>query len=125
MLFVAREKVKISVNDFIIRALALALRDVPEVNALWREDGIRFFKVCHMNYRIRGTHKVILFPSIMMQGVDISVAVATPKGLLTPVIKNAHEKGVLSISDEVKVRAPVRWSRIDPQTDVSIACSRG
>jgi len=88
----AQAKVKTSVNDFIIRALALALRDVPEANAMW-QDGVKLLK-----------------------GVDISVAVATPKGLLTPVVRNADAKTVLTISEEVKsLAAKAREGKLKPE----------
>mgnify|MGYP000915447777 CR=1 FL=1 len=70
---------KISVNDFIVRAVALALRQVPEANATWTDTAIRL----HNN-------------------VDVSVAVATPNGLITPVVRRADEKGLVSISGEIK-----------------------
>ena len=63
---------KVSVNDFVVRAVALALRQVPEANATWTETAIRLF-----NY------------------VDVSVAVATPNGLITPVVRRADEKGAI------------------------------
>jgi len=70
---------KISVNDFVIRAVALALRQVPEANAAWTDTAIRLFN-----------------------DVDVSVAVATPNGLITPVVRRADEKGLVTISGEVK-----------------------
>ncbi len=70
---------KISVNDFVVRAVALALRQVPEANATWTETAIRLYN-----------------------DVDVSVAVATPNGLITPVVRNANEKGLATISNEVK-----------------------
>jgi pyruvate dehydrogenase E2 component (dihydrolipoamide acetyltransferase) len=70
---------KVSVNDFVVRAVALALRQVPEANATWTETAIRLFN-----------------------DVDVSVAVATPNGLITPVVRRADEKGLLTISGEVK-----------------------
>jgi pyruvate dehydrogenase E2 component (dihydrolipoamide acetyltransferase) len=70
---------KISVNDFVIRATALALRQVPAANATWTDAAIRLFN-----------------------DVDVSVAVATPNGLITPVIRRADEKGLASISNEIK-----------------------
>ena len=70
---------KISVNDFVVRAVALALRQVPEANATWTEAAIRLYN-----------------------DVDVSVAVATPNGLITPVVHNANEKGLATISNEVK-----------------------
>lgn len=70
---------KISVNDFVIRAVALALQKVPEANASWTEDAILQFK--HAN---------------------ISVAVATPGGLITPIVKTAELKTLSVLSEEMK-----------------------
>ncbi|HXQ50959.1 MAG TPA: pyruvate dehydrogenase complex dihydrolipoamide acetyltransferase [Stellaceae bacterium] len=70
---------KISVNDFVIKAVALALRKVPEANASWSEDAI-----------LRWT------------SVDIAVAVALDDGLITPIIKSADTKGLAAISAEMK-----------------------
>lgn len=70
---------KITVNDFIIKAAALACKEVPTVNSQWHGDVIREFK-----------------------SVDVSVAVATPTGLLTPVVYNADMKGLKEISSDVK-----------------------
>ncbi len=71
---------KLSVNDFVIRAVALALKQVPDANASWDEAG------------------AILY----YDKADISVAVATPNGLITPVIKDAGAKGLAAISGEMK-----------------------
>ncbi len=71
--------VKISVNDFVIRAAALALKKVPAANASYSEEGILSYK-----------------------NADISVAVATPTGLITPIIKAAQGKGLGVISSEMK-----------------------
>lgn len=71
--------VKVSVNDLIIRGSALALRDVPEVNASY----------------INGTVK-------MSETVDISVAVATPGGLITPIVPHTDRLGLSDISLKVK-----------------------
>lgn len=73
---------KISVNDFVVRAIALAMRAYPDVNAAWTEEAIRYY-----------------------QTVDVSVAVATPAGLLTPVVRNADQKGLAAISNEVRILA--------------------
>ncbi len=70
---------KLSVNDFVIRASALALRKVPVVNASWNGDTIRQY------------HQV-----------DISVAVAIKNGLITPVLRNADNKGLAQVSTEMK-----------------------
>ena len=71
--------VKVSVNDFIIRACALALRDVPEVNSSYMKGQVR-----------------------MSPTVDISVAVATPGGLITPIVPNTDKLGLSDISSKVK-----------------------
>jgi pyruvate dehydrogenase E2 component (dihydrolipoamide acetyltransferase) len=70
---------KLSVNDFVVRALALALQRVPAANAIWAGDRILRFK-----------HS------------DIGVAVALEGGLITPVIRGAETKSLSSISAEVK-----------------------
>jgi pyruvate dehydrogenase E2 component (dihydrolipoamide acetyltransferase) len=75
----ADEGYKISVNDFIVRAAALALRKVPEVNASWTDDAIRRFNA-----------------------IDVCVAVALEGGLITPIVRNADRKGLAAISREVK-----------------------
>ncbi|CAM9479234.1 unnamed protein product [Ectocarpus sp. 4 AP-2014] len=71
--------VKVSVNDIIIRSAALALRDVPEANAKWsggtRQSG---------------------------EAIDISVAVATPTGLITPIVTDADQRGLSNISGKVR-----------------------
>ncbi|KAI4352636.1 hypothetical protein L6164_006868 [Bauhinia variegata] len=73
--------VKVSVNDIVIKVVASALRNVPEANAYWDVE--------------KG--EVVLCDS-----VDISIAVATEKGLLTPIVGNADHKTISSISSEVK-----------------------
>jgi pyruvate dehydrogenase E2 component (dihydrolipoamide acetyltransferase) len=77
---VARKKdARVSVNDMVIKASAKALRDHPECNASWTEDEM-----------------------IQYGAVDISVAVATDRGLITPIVRNADLKGVAQISIEMK-----------------------
>ena len=71
--------VKLSVNDFIIKACALALQEVPDANAVWAGDRI-----------------VKLKPS------DVAVAVAIEGGLFTPVLKDAHQKSLSALSAEMK-----------------------
>ncbi|MEM0945798.1 MAG: pyruvate dehydrogenase complex dihydrolipoamide acetyltransferase [Pseudomonadota bacterium] len=71
--------VKLSVNDFIIKACALALQQVPDANAVWAGD--RMLK---------------LGPS------DVAVAVAIEGGLFTPVLKDAHQKSLSALSAEMK-----------------------
>jgi pyruvate dehydrogenase E2 component (dihydrolipoamide acetyltransferase) len=70
---------KLSVNDFVIKALALALQRVPAANAVWAGDRILRFK-----------HS------------DVGVAVALEGGLLTPVVRNAETKSLSAISNEMK-----------------------
>lgn len=83
---------KISVNDFVIKATAAALMKVPEVNCSWQGTSIRQY-----NY------------------ADISVAVATPSGLITPIIANAHEKGLLTITGNMKDLAKrARENKLSP-----------
>jgi len=74
--------VKVSLNDFIIRAIALALRHHPSVNASWGDEAIT-----------------------QHGDVHIGVAVATPDGLITPVIRNADQKAVTDIATEVRTLA--------------------
>jgi len=76
------EGVKLSVNDFIVRAAALALRHHPMVNASWGDDAITQHGEIH-----------------------IGIAVATPEGLITPVIRNADQKSVAEIAREVRALA--------------------
>ena len=71
--------VKLSVNDFIIKACALALQDVPDANAVWAGDRILKLK-----------------PS------DVAVAVAIEGGLFTPVLKDAEKKTLSALSAEMK-----------------------
>ncbi|AEV92290.1 Pyruvate dehydrogenase complex dihydrolipoamide acetyltransferase [Rickettsia slovaca 13-B] len=70
---------RISINDFIILAVAKALQEVPNANASWGEDAIRYYN-----------------------NVDISVAVAIEDGLVTPIVKNANQKNILELSREMK-----------------------
>jgi pyruvate dehydrogenase E2 component (dihydrolipoamide acetyltransferase) len=73
------EGLKISVNDFVIRASALALKKVPAANASWSDDVI-----------------------LQWNQVDIAVAVAIEGGLITPIIKQAEGKGLGTISSEMR-----------------------
>ena len=73
---------KISVNDLVIKASAMALSKVPEANSSWNDDAI-----------------------IIYNNVDISVAVAIDGGLITPIIKNADQKSIKDISSEMKILA--------------------
>ena len=62
--------VKISVNDFVVMAVAAAFQDVPEANVTWSDDGL------------------VTYPS-----VDVSIAVATDGGLVTPVLRASRPSG--------------------------------
>jgi len=73
---------KLSVNDFVIKAAALALKAVPEVNSEWRENAIRRYHNVHIN-----------------------IAVNTPNGLYTPVVRDADKIGLKTINSEVKTKA--------------------
>jgi pyruvate dehydrogenase E2 component (dihydrolipoamide acetyltransferase) len=70
---------RISVNDFVVRAAALALRQVPAANASWSDEAI-----------------------LVWDRVDIAVAVALEDGLITPIVKNADSKGLAAIANETK-----------------------
>ena len=70
---------KLSVNDFIVRAVALAIKKVPMVNVSWTDKAMR-----------------------QLNNIDISIAVATEGGLITPIIRNADRKGLTEISIETK-----------------------
>ncbi|KAI1419411.1 dihydrolipoamide acetyltransferase component [Xylaria sp. FL1777] len=72
-------KYKLSVNDFLIKAIAVASKKVPAVNSSWQGDSIRQY-----------------------DNVDVSVAVATPTGLITPIVTNVEGRGLESISSAVK-----------------------
>ena len=70
---------KISVNDIIVKCLAHALVHEPEANAMWTQEGVRYF-----------------------DSVDVSVAVAIPGGLVTPVVRDAQKKGLIEISNLIR-----------------------
>jgi len=85
--------VKLSVNDFIVRAAALALREVPEVNVSWHEDAIEYHA-----------------------GADISVAVATDGGLVTPIVRDADIKSLSAIAGEiVELAGRAKINRLKPE----------
>jgi pyruvate dehydrogenase E2 component (dihydrolipoamide acetyltransferase) len=84
---------RLSLNDFVIKALALALQRVPNANAVWADDRILRFKQS-----------------------DIGVAVAIDGGLLTPVIRQAETKSLTMISAEMKdLAARARQKRLKPE----------
>lgn len=84
---------KISVNDFVVRAVAGAMRDVPEANVQYGEDGMRVF-----------------------ERVDVSVAVATDGGLVTPFVADADRKGLVALAQEIAELAELaRSGRLRPQ----------
>lgn len=85
--------IKVSLNDFIVRAAARALRDVPEVNVSWQDDAIEFHA-----------------------GADISVAVATDGGLVTPIVRDADIKPLGVIATEiVELATRARINRLKPE----------
>ncbi len=85
--------VKLSINDFVIRAVALALKQVPAANASWTDSDI-----------------------LLYRHADISVAVATDNGLITPIIKAAEDKPVAAISKEMKdLGARARAGKLKPE----------
>jgi len=77
-------KYKLSVNDFLIKAVAIAAKKVPAANSSWQDQG--------SGNVVTRQHNV----------VDVSVAVATPVGLLTPVVKNVVGTGLETISASIK-----------------------
>jgi pyruvate dehydrogenase E2 component (dihydrolipoamide acetyltransferase) len=70
---------KVSLNDFVIKAAALALKKVPAANASWSEEAL-----------------------LRWESIDISVAVALEDGLITPIVRNADQKGLATIAAEMK-----------------------
>jgi len=84
---------KVSVNDFIIKAMALALRDVPMANASWTSSA----RVLHKH-------------------ADVGVAVAIPDGLITPIVREAENKTLSAISNEMKDLAKrAREKKLKPE----------
>ncbi len=80
-------------NDFIVRASALALRDVPEANVQFAGDAMHIF-----------------------DRVDVSVAVATEGGLVTPVVRDADRLGLVAVASEVRALAALaREGRLKPE----------
>ena len=84
---------KLSVNDFIIKAMALALRDVPAANASWTSSA-----------------------RVMHKHSDVGVAVSIPDGLITPIVRKAEQKALSVISNEVKDMAKrARDKKLKPE----------
>ena len=83
---------KLSVNDFVIKALALALQRVPDANVSWTEAGM-----------LKHKHS------------DVAVAVALPGGLITPIVRNAESKSLSAISNEMRdLAARARARKLKP-----------
>ncbi|HEY4041509.1 MAG TPA: pyruvate dehydrogenase complex dihydrolipoamide acetyltransferase [Rhodopila sp.] len=83
----------ITINDMIIKAAAATLRKVPTVNAGWTDDGM-----------------------VLYDDIDISVAVAIPDGLITPIIRKADTKGLSTISREMKdLAGRARIGKLKPE----------
>ncbi|XP_036619794.1 pyruvate dehydrogenase protein X component, mitochondrial [Trichosurus vulpecula] len=77
-----KDDIKVSVNDFIIKAIAVTLKQMPDVNVSWDGEGPK-----------------------QLSSIDISVAVATDRGLITPIIRDAAAKGIQEIALSVKALA--------------------
>lgn len=89
----AIEGVKISVNDFIIKAVSLSIKEVPEVNSIWSNEGI-----------------------IQYSSIDISVAVALSDGLITPILFNTENKSIKILSQEMKdLASRARAGKLKPE----------
>jgi pyruvate dehydrogenase E2 component (dihydrolipoamide acetyltransferase) len=83
----------ITINDMVIKASAATLRRVPTVNAAWTDDGMALF-----------------------DDIDVSVAVAIPDGLITPIIRKADQKGLATISREMKdLAGRARAGKLKPE----------
>jgi pyruvate dehydrogenase E2 component (dihydrolipoamide acetyltransferase) len=89
----AQPAYKLSVNDLVIKAVALAMRDKPSCNVSWYDDAI-----------------------IQYNNVDVSVAVATDGGLITPIVRNADQKSLSQISNEMKdLAGRARANKLKPE----------
>lgn len=87
------ENEKVSLNDIIVKAAAMALMKHPFVNSSYRDDKIRFY-----------------------EDADIGVAVAIEEGLITPVVRRANKKGIAEISREIKeLAARAREKKLQPE----------
>jgi pyruvate dehydrogenase E2 component (dihydrolipoamide acetyltransferase) len=84
---------KISVNDIIVKATALAIKNLPEINAQWGGQFVRNFK-----------------------NIDISIAVSTDSGLITPIVFDADKKSIVEISKNIKELAEkAKSNKLKPQ----------
>ena len=89
----ADKGIKISVNDFIIKASSLALQDIPQANVVWAHDRI-----------------------LQMKSSDVAVAVSVEGGLYTPVLFDSENKSISSLSSEIKVLASkARDKKLSPR----------
>lgn len=87
------ENSKVTINDLVIKAVAMSMKKFPDINSSWIDN------------------KILKYSS-----VDVSVAVALDDGLITPIIKNADEKSILSISKEIKELASrARSGKLKPE----------
>jgi pyruvate dehydrogenase E2 component (dihydrolipoamide acetyltransferase) len=83
----------ITINDLVIKASAATLRRVPTVNAAWTDDAM-----------------------VLFEDVDVSVAVAIPDGLITPIVRKADQKGLSTISREMKdLAGRARAGKLKPE----------
>ncbi len=83
----------ITINDLVIKASAATLRKVPAVNASWTDDAM-----------------------VLYDDVDISIAVSIPDGLITPIVRKADQKGLLTISREMKdLAGRARAGKLKPE----------
>lgn len=83
---------RVSVNDFVVKAAALALRRVPAAHAIWTDEAM-----------------------LVPESIDISVAVATEGGLITPIVRHADEKSLGTLSREIReLAARARENRLKP-----------
>lgn len=90
---VANGEYKLSVNDFVIKAVAMALKSYPAANVQWTDEAV-----------------------LQFNQADISVAVATPNGLITPIVRAAEYKGLREISEEVKdLAGRARENKLKPE----------
>jgi len=84
---------KLSLNDFIVKAVAQALMEVPKANTSWHDKAIRLY-----------------------ENIDISIAVATSNGLITPVVRRANTKDLATLSNEIKdLAARARDGKLTPE----------